>query len=139
MTYDDNNVFAKILRDELPSQRLHEDDHAIVIMDVMPQADGHLLVIPREPAETLFDLSPESAAHCIQLAQTMGRALQKAFEREGILIMQLNGKQAGQTVPHFHIHVVPTSLQTLLKKGHGADMEDPEKLAELADRIRRAL
>jgi histidine triad (HIT) family protein len=136
MTYDPQNVFARILRGELPCVRLFEDAHTLAFMDLMPQSAGHSLVIPREQAETLFDLSPESAAACILTTQKVAAAVKKAFEVPGILITQVNGSAAGQTVPHVHFHIIPRrpGEQLLL---HAAVRLDQEQLREHAERIRR--
>ena len=135
--YDDQNIFAKILRGEIPCIKVYEDDKTLAFMDIMPQADGHTLVIPKESAVTLMDLSPESAAHAINIVQKVGAAIQKALGAEGIVLMQLNGSKAGQTVPHIHFHLIPTSVHELGK--HAAQMGDQEKIKQLAEKIRAAL
>ena len=137
MAYDEQNIFAKIFRGELPAIKVYEDDKTLAFMDIMPQADGHTLVIPKESAETLFDLSPESAAHTIQIVQKIGVAIKKALNTEGIVLMQLNDKTAGQTVPHIHFHLVPTSLQQLGK--HASQMGDQDKIKTIAEKIKAAL
>ncbi|MDE2402709.1 MAG: HIT family protein [Burkholderiales bacterium] len=137
MAYDAQNIFAKILRGEIPCLKLYEDEHTLAFMDIMPQADGHALVIPKEAAETLFDLSDQAAAACVQTARKVAQAVKKAMDAPGIVVLQLNGVAAGQTVAHCHFHVIPSSLAALTK-GHGAHMEKPEKLAELAEKIRAA-
>ena len=135
--YDDQNIFAKILRGEIPCIKVYEDDKTLAFMDIMPQADGHTLVIPKESAVTLMDLSPESAAYAINIVQKVGAAIQKALGAEGIVLMQLNGSKAGQTVPHIHFHLIPTSVHELGK--HAAQMGDQEKIKQLAEKIRAAL
>jgi histidine triad (HIT) family protein len=138
MAYDPQNAFARILRNELPCFRLFEDAHTLAFMDVMPQSAGHSLVITREPAETLFDLSPEGAAACIRTTQLVAAAVKQAFDVPGILITQVNGTAAGQTVPHVHFHVIPRRLGEPLLR-HAATRADPEQLREHAERIRRWL
>ncbi len=138
MAYDPQNVFARILRNELPSIRLFEDAHTVALMDLMPQSAGHSLVITREPAETLFDLSPEGAAACMRTAQRVAVAVKRAFEAPGILITQVNGAAAGQTVPHVHFHIIPRRQGEQLL-GHAAVRADSEQLREHAERIRRWL
>jgi histidine triad (HIT) family protein len=138
MPYDPQNVFARILRNELPSIRLSEDAHTLAFMDIMPQSEGHSLVIPREPAETLFELSPEAASACIRTTQLVAAAVKRAFDAPGILIAQVNGASAGQTVPHVHFHIIPRRPGEQLLM-HAAAKGDPERLRELAERIRRAL
>lgn len=135
--YDDQNIFAKILRGEIPCIKVYEDDKTLAFMDIMPQADGHTLVIPKEPAVTLMDLSPESAAYAINIVQKIGSAIQKALGAEGIVLMQLNGSKAGQTVPHIHFHLIPTSVHELGK--HAMQMGDQEKIKQLAEKIRTEL
>lgn len=135
--YDDQNIFAKILRGEIPCIKVYEDDKTLAFMDIMPQADGHTLVIPKEPAVTLMDLSPESAAYAINIVQKVGAAIQNALGAEGIVLMQLNGSKAGQTVPHIHFHLIPTSVHELGK--HAAQMGDQEKIKQLAEKIRTEL
>jgi histidine triad (HIT) family protein len=138
MTYDPNNVFAKILRGEIPSHKVYEDAHTLAIMDVMPQADGHTLVIPKEPAANVFDLSPDMAAHLIQSTQKVARAVKSAMNAPGIMILQLNGADAGQSVFHIHFHIVPRRSGLDLKF-HARSMEDPAVLKAHAEKIRAAM
>ena len=137
MTYDDQNIFARILRGELPAIKVYEDDRVLAFMDIMPQADGHTLVIPKTPAITLLDLDPEIAAYTIQIVQKIAKAIEKGLGIEGIVLMQLSGAAAGQTVPHVHFHLVPTSLHNLGK--HALVMGDQEKIKALAEKIKAAL
>ena len=137
MNYDDQNIFAKILRGEIPCIKVYEDDQTLAFMDIMPQADGHTLVIPKEPAITLMDLSPESAAYTINIVQKVGKAIQTALGAQGIVVMQLNGSKAGQTVPHIHFHLIPSSIHELGK--HAAQMGDQDKIKQLAEKIRAEL
>ncbi len=138
MAYDPQNVFARILRGELPCTPLFEDQYTLAFMDLMPQTEGHALVITREPAETLFDLSPEGAAACIRTAQRVAAAVKRAFDAPGIMITQVNGAVAGQTVPHVHFHVIPRRPGEQLLM-HAAVKGDPEVLRQQAERIRRLL
>lgn len=137
MTYDDQNIFARILRGELPAIKVYEDDQVLAFMDIMPQADGHTLVVPKAPAITLLDLDPEAAAYTIQIVQKVAKAIEKGLGVDGIVLMQLSGAAAGQTVPHIHFHLVPTSLHNLGK--HAAKMGDQEKIKALAEKIKAAL
>ena len=137
MNYDDQNIFAKILRGEIPCTKVYEDDKTLAFMDIMPQADGHTLVIPKEPAITLMDLSPESAAYTINIVQKVAKAIQTALGAEGIVLMQLNGSKAGQTVPHIHFHLIPSSIHELGK--HAAQMGDMDKIKQVAEKIRAEL
>ena len=138
MAYDSNNIFAKILRGEVPSVKVYEDDKTLAFMDVMPQADGHTLVIPKEPAENLFDLSPEGAAAMVKTTQKVAKAVKKGLDAPGIMLFQLNGKPAGQSVLHVHFHIVPRSGGVDLKL-HARGMESPDKLKAIAEKIKAAL
>jgi histidine triad (HIT) family protein len=138
MTYDSKNIFAKILRGEIPSVTVYEDDRTLAFMDVMPQADGHVLVIPKEAAETIFDLSTESAAALMATTQRIAKAVKKALNAPGVMIAQLNGAAAGQSVFHVHFHVIPRSGGIDLTL-HAREMEKPETLKSFADRIKAAL
>ena len=137
MAYDDQNIFARILRGELPAIKVYEDDQVLAFMDIMPQADGHTLVIPKTPAISLLDLPTEAAAYTIQVTQKVARAMEKALGVDGIILMQLSGAPAGQTVPHVHFHLIPTNVHQLGK--HAAQMGDQEKIKAQAEKIRAAL
>ena len=137
MAYDDQNIFARILRGELPAIKVYEDNQVLAFMDIMPQADGHTLVIPKTPAVSLLDLPAESAAYTIQIVQKIARAIEKGLGVEGIVLMQLSGTAAGQTVPHIHFHLIPSSIHELGK--HAAQMGDQEKIKALAEKIKAAL
>jgi histidine triad (HIT) family protein len=138
MSYDTNNIFAKILRGEIPSFKVYEDEHTLCFMDIMPQVDGHALVIPKQPAETLFELSDEAAQACMRTVRKVGEAQKKALGVEGVVLMQLNGAAAGQTVPHFHIHVIPGSIADL-RKPHATAMGNMDHIKALAEQIKAAL
>jgi histidine triad (HIT) family protein len=138
MAYDRNNIFARILRGEIPAHKVLEDEHTLAFMDVMPQADGHALVIPKAEAENLFELPPQALTATILTTQRVARAVKKAFDAPGILIAQLNGPAAGQSVFHIHFHVVPRH-EGLDLRLHARDMADPAMLAEHAARVRAAL
>jgi len=138
MAYDTGNVFARILRGEIPAHKVHEDAHTLAFMDVMPQAEGHVLVIPKAAAENIFEVPPEALAATILTTQRVARAVQRAFAAPGILIAQLNGSAAGQSVFHLHFHVVPRHAGLDLRF-HARDMADPKILAEHAARVRAAL
>jgi histidine triad (HIT) family protein len=138
MAYDRDNVFAKILRGEIPSHKVHEDAQTLAFMDVMPQADGHTLVIPKVEAESLLDVPPDALAATILTTQRVAKAVKTAFAAPGILVAQLNGRSAGQSVFHIHFHIVPRHAGLDLKL-HAREMADPQVLAEHAARIRKAL
>ena len=137
MAYDDQNIFARILRGELPAFKVYEDEHVLAFMDVMPQAEGHTLVIPKTPALTLLDLDPEAAAYTIQIVQKVAKAMEKALDVQGIVLMQLSGAAAGQTVPHVHFHLIPTSVHELGK--HAAKLGDMEKIQAIGEKIKAVL
>lgn len=137
MAYDQQNIFAKILRGEIPAIKVYEDDQVLAFMDIMPQADGHTLVIPKVAAVTLLDLPAEAAAYTIQVVQKVAKAIEVALDAKGIVLMQLSGETAGQTVPHVHFHLIPSSIHALGK--HAAQMGDQEKIKALAEKIKAAL
>ena len=137
MLYDDQNIFARIIRNEIPAIKVYEDDQVLAFMDIMPQAEGHTLVIPKTPAITLLDLPPETAAYTIQIVQKVAQAMERALKVKGIVLMQLSGASAGQTVPHVHFHLIPSSVHELGK--HALHMGDQEKIHALAERIKAAL
>lgn len=138
MTYDPNNIFAKILRGEIPAHSVYEDERTLAFMDIMPQADGHTLVIPKEGAASILDLSPGMAGHLIQTTQRIARAVKTAMNAPGVMLMQLNGADAGQTVFHIHFHVIPR-WGGLDMKLHARGMADPKVLKANADKIKTAL
>ena len=138
MAYDPENIFARILRGDAAAHKVYEDEQTLAIMDVMPQADGHVLILPRSPAENLFDLDEASLAALLRTAQHVAGGVRDAFEADGIRLMQLNGPAAGQTVFHFHIHIIPCHDGRPLKQ-HAGGMADNDLLAEQAARIRAAL
>ena len=138
MAYDQNNVFAKILRGEIPSVKVYEDAKTLAFMDVMPQADGHVLVIPKESAENVFDLSAEGAAAMMATTQRVAKAVKKGIRAHGIMIAQLNGSSAGQSVFHVHFHIIPRSAGVDFRL-HARQMENPDKLKAFAEKIKAAL
>jgi len=138
MAYDKNNVFAKILRGEIPSTKIYEDDKTLAFMDVMPQADGHALVIPKEPAENIFELSPQDATALMATTQKIAKAVKNGLGVPGIMIAQLNGAPAGQSVFHVHFHIIPRSGGADFRL-HARSMESPDKLKVFADKIKAAL
>jgi histidine triad (HIT) family protein len=116
---------------------VYEDDQVLAFMDIMPQAEGHTLVIPKTPAVNLLDLPAETAAYTIQVTQKIARAMEQALGVDGIILMQLSGAAAGQTVPHIHFHLIPTNVHQLGK--HAAQMGDQEKIKAQAEKIKAAL
>jgi histidine triad (HIT) family protein len=138
LAYDPNNIFARILRGELPKVVVYEDATTLAFMDIMPSVEGHTLVIPKEPAESILDLSPEGAAAVMATTQKIARAVKKALGVPGVMLVQLNGTAAGQSVPHIHFHVLPREDGLDLKL-HGRAMVDAKTLEPIAAKIRAAL
>ena len=138
MAYDTQNIFAKILRGEAEAYTVYENDDCLAFLDVMPQADGHTLVLPRSPAENLFELEDRHLAGLLRTVQHVARGVRKAFNPDGIKLMQFNGEAAGQTVFHLHVHIVPC-YRDRPSRGHGRDMAQAEVLKQQAEKIRTAL
>jgi histidine triad (HIT) family protein len=137
-TYDKDNIFAKILRGEIPAHRVYEDNDAIAIMDVMPQGTGHTLVLPKAPSRNLLDADPAKLGALTQAVQKVAIAVKTAFEADGVMLVQYNEAPAGQSVFHLHFHVIPR-FEGVPLKPHSGKMEDPQVLATNAEKIRRAL
>jgi histidine triad (HIT) family protein len=138
IAYDTTNVFAKILRGELPAEKLFEDADTLAIMDIMPRCPGHSLVIPKTPARNVFDASPAQLAACIATVQRLARATVRAFDAHGATIQQFNESAGGQVVFHLHYHVLPRHTGVALRP-HSATMENRDVLRANADKIRAAL
>jgi histidine triad (HIT) family protein len=138
MTYDPNNVFAKVLRGELPCHKIYEDEDTLAFLDIMPRSEGHALVITKGQATDLFDVSPQALAKLMAVVQKLSPEIKEAVGADGVLIQQFNGAAAGQTVFHLHIHIVPRNEGEALKP-HAGKMEDQAKLAATAEKIRKKL
>jgi histidine triad (HIT) family protein len=138
MAYDPTNVFAKILRGELPCVKVYEDEQTLSFMDIMPSAEGHTLVIPKELAETIFDLSTDGAVALMRATHKLAAAVKKALGPPGVMLFQLNGAASGQSVAHVHFHILPRTAGIDLKL-HGRTMLDAKTLEPIAARIRAAL
>ena len=137
-TYDDNNIFAKILRGEIPSTRVYETDDVVAFMDVMPHGTGHTLVVPKAPSRNLLDAKPETLANVIQVVQKIAQAVKTAFNADGVTVMQFNEPASGQTVYHLHFHVIPR-FEGVALKPHTGQMEDAAVLSANAEKIRAAI
>ncbi|MCP2039890.1 histidine triad (HIT) family protein [Neisseria sp. HSC-16F19] len=135
--YDSNNIFAKILRGEIPNHTVYEDDKTLAFMDVMPQARGHVLVVPKTEAVELSDLPLDYAQAVMATAQKVMAAQRQVLQRQGIVQMQLNHAQAGQSVFHYHMHLIPSNIHELGR--HEGGMADHGELAELAAELRAVL
>ena len=136
--YDTNNVFARILRGELPCEKVYEDEHTLALMDIMPRADGHVLVIPKAPSRNILDVQPEDLARLAVSVQKVAKAVKAAMNADGLTIQQFNESAGGQVVFHIHVHVLPRWDGVALRPHTGA-MEKPEILKLHADKIRAAL
>jgi histidine triad (HIT) family protein len=138
MAYDSNNMFARILRGEAPCHRIYEDAATLAFLDVMPQADGHSLVLPKAAVENLFELDDDAAAAVMRTGRRVALALREVYRPDGLTVMQFNGAEAGQTVFHFHLHLVPRFAGQPLRS-HGRGMADGQLLAGQAARLRAVL
>jgi len=138
-TYDAGNIFAKILAGDAPCVKVFEDDHVLAFMDVFPQSKGHCLVVPKEKARNLLDLSETSAREAILRVKRLAQAVDKALSPDGVMVAQFNGAPAGQTVFHIHFHVIPRWENTDIKGHGGGEKADTDELEQLAEQIRAAL
>ncbi|WP_029061858.1 HIT family protein [Labrenzia sp. DG1229] len=136
--YDDQNVFAKILRGELPSHKIYEDDKTLVIMDIMPRGDGHILVVPKAPSRNILDIETEDLNAVMATVQKMAHTVIKAFGADGTTIQQFSEPAGGQVVFHTHVHVIPR-FEGISLKPHTGEMADNDVLAGHAEKIRAAL
>jgi histidine triad (HIT) family protein len=138
MAYDPNNVFAKVLRGELPCHKLYEDDDTLAFLDIMPRSEGHTLVITKTKARDLFDISPVALAKLMAVVQKLSPQIRDAVGADGVLIAQFNGAAAGQTVFHLHVHIIPRREGVELKPPEGK-MANQTSLAATAEKIRKTL
>jgi histidine triad (HIT) family protein len=136
--YNPNNIFAKILRGEMPCYKVYEDDEAFAFLDIMPRAPGHTLVLPKAPARNVLDVAPDDLAHVIKVAQKIAKAGMQVFAADGITIQQFNESAGGQVVFHLHVHVIPRHDGVALKPPASVK-EAPEVLADQAKRLAAAL
>ena len=137
MSYDNDNIFAKILRGELPCEKLYEDENTLVFMDIMPRADGHALVIPKTPARNMLDASPEQLASCMATVQIISQAMLKGLNADGITLQQFNESAGGQEVFHLHFHVLPRHDGVTLRPP--GTMGDKEVIKATAAKIKHEL
>jgi histidine triad (HIT) family protein len=137
-SYDTNNIFAKILRGELPAHKVFEDDKVFSFLDIMPRAPGHTLVIPKAPARTFLDIEPEDLTHLIKAAQRIARAAVNVFSADGLTIQQFNEPAGGQVVFHLHFHVIPRRIGEALKPP-ASFKEEPSVLSDQALRLAAAI
>ncbi len=136
--YDPGNIFAKILRGEIPSHKIYEDEHTLAFMDVMPQGPGHTLVIPKAPSRNILDADPQTLSRVMPVVQKVAIAAKEAFEADGVTVIQFNEPASGQTIYHLHFHIIPRFDGVPLKR-HSGTMEDQGVLAANAQKMREAL
>ena len=137
-SYDPTNVFAKILRGELPSYKVYEDDRAFAFLDIMPRTPGHALVIPKAPARNILDVAPDDLAHVMKVVQKIARAGMKVFGADGVTVQQFSEPAGGQVVFHLHVHVMPRKAGVVLKPPASVK-EDPAVLSDQASKLAQAL
>jgi len=137
--YDPDNIFAKILRGDMPNVTVYEDEHVLSFMDVFPQSPGHTLVIPKAPSHNLLDADPKTLSYLIQKTQMIARAVEAGLMPDGIVITQFNGAPAGQTVFHLHMHIIPRYTDQKTAAHASGNMADMDILQSQAKRIRDAL
>lgn len=133
--YDDSNIFAKILRGEIPCHKVYEDDSTFAFMDIMPRTDGHTLVIPKTPARNLFDIAPQALSDLIIKTQRIAIAARDAMQADGLTLQQFSEPAGGQVVFHIHFHILPR-FEGVALRPHTGEMGKPDLLAEHAARIR---
>jgi histidine triad (HIT) family protein len=137
IAYDDQNIFAKILRGEIPCIKVYEDEQTLCFMDIMPRADGHCLVIPKTPCRNMLDASTEQLSACLQTVQKVSQGAMKALGATGVTIQQFNEADGGQEVFHLHYHILPRHGGVALRAP--GKMGDMEEIAQIAERIKAAL
>ena len=137
-SYDSKNLFAKILRGDLPSHKVYEDDRAFAFLDIMPRSPGHTLVIPKAPARNILDVKPEDLAHVMAVAQKVAQAAMTVFSADGVTIQQFNEPAGGQVVFHLHVHVIPRKEGVALKPPASVK-EEPAILSDQALKLAAAL
>jgi histidine triad (HIT) family protein len=137
-SYDPNNIFAKILRGELPAHKVFEDDRVFAFLDIMPRAPGHTLVIPKVPARTILDIAPDDLSYLMKTTQRIARAATTVFSADGLTIQQFNEPAGGQIVFHLHVHVIPRKSGVALKPP-ASFKEDPSVLSDQALRLAAAI
>jgi histidine triad (HIT) family protein len=137
VAYDPQNVFAKILRGEIPAHKVYEDDVALAMMDIMPRAEGHTLVIPKQPARGLIDIDPENLARLITRVQHVAKAVKTALDADGLTLQQFNESAGGQVIFHLHFHILPRWDGVALRPP--GTMADNDRLKAQAEQIKAAL
>jgi len=138
MAYDTDNVFAQILEGKMPAHKVFENEHTLAFLDIMPVSVGHTLIIPKAEAENIFDLDNEPGSEVFETTKKIAHAIQASLKPTGAIITQLNGADAGQTVFHYHMHIIPVYEKMPLRM-HGKEIEDSEALAKTAKIIKQAV
>lgn len=137
-TYDASNIFAKILRGELPCYNVYEDDKTLAFLDIMPRAPGHVLVLPKAPVRNILDIAPDDLAHVIKVAQKIAKVSVDVFGADGVTIQQFNESAGGQVVFHLHVHVIPRKTGVAMKPP-ASEKAAPDVLADQAKQLVAAL
>ena len=136
--YDQTNIFAKILRGEIPCHKIYEDEKSLAFLDIMPRAPGHVLVIPKAPARSILDIAPDDLAHVMKIAQRIAKVSVDVFGADGVTLQQFSESAGGQVVFHLHVHVIPRK-QGVAMKPPAAEKEKPDVLADHAKKIAAAI
>jgi histidine triad (HIT) family protein len=136
--YDASNIFAKILRGELPCYKVYEDDKTLAFLDIMPRAPGHVLVLPKAPVRNILDIAPDDLAHVIKVAQKIAKVSVDVFGADGVTIQQFNESAGGQVVFHLHVHVIPRKNGVAMKPP-ASEKAAPDVLADQAKQLVAAL
>lgn len=137
-TYDASNIFAKILRGELPCYKVYEDDKTLAFLDIMPRAPGHVLVLPKAPVRNILDIAPDDLAHVIKVAQKIAKVSVEVFGADGVTVQQFNESAGGQVVFHLHVHVIPRKTGVAMKPP-ASEKAAPDVLADQAKQLVAAL
>ena len=138
MAYDANNVFAQILEGKMPAHKVFENDHTLAFLDIMPVSVGHTLIIPKADAQNIFELEHTPGSEVFKTTKKVAHGIQASLNPTGLIITQLNGTDAGQTVFHYHMHIIPVYEKMPLRM-HGKEIEDSEALAKTAKIIKQAV
>tara|TARA_Y100001970_G_scaffold277099_1_gene380806 strand:- start:68 stop:484 length:417 start_codon:yes stop_codon:yes gene_type:complete len=138
MAYNKENIFAKIIKGEADCVKILENEYVLSFMDVMPQTPGHTLLIPKYGTEDIFNLPEDYFIHLMDAKKRIAKAIKNAYEPTGVMIMQLNGKEAGQTVFHLHFHIIPRK-DGLNYKFHSSDPVNLNELEKEAEKIKKWL
>jgi len=138
MAYDADNVFAQILEGKMPAHKVFENDHTLAFMDIMPVSVGHTLIVPKVKAENIFELENGPGSEVFKTTKKVAHAIQSTLEPTGLILTQLNGADAGQTVFHYHMHIIPVYKKTPLRM-RGKEVADSENLAKTAKAIEQAI